>query len=79
MIKYIKSLFTKKKPELYWGDFKERDCCDFCNHLQEFYRFAGICPACGSKNIKKVVARWQSYNENNGCTVKVVRLKSEVK
>ena len=78
MIKYIKSLFTKKKPELYWGEFKEWDHCTSCNHLQEFYNFGGICPACGSRHVKKVVARWQSYTENKGFTVNVVRVKSEI-
>ena len=78
MIKYIKSLFTKKKPELYWGDFKEWSRCNDCNHLQEFYHFT-VCPKCGSGHIKKVVARWQSYSKSVGGLVKIIRVKSEVK
>lgn len=76
---FINRLFEKKEPKLYWGDFKEWDNCNECNHLQEFYHFT-ICPKCGSKDIKKTVARWQSYNDKGGLgMMRIVRVKSEIR
>ena len=78
---FIASWFIKKEPALYWGDFKEWDNCNECNHLQEFYRFT-ICPKCGSKDVKKAVARWQSYDDDDARgigMIRVVRVKPEIR
>lgn len=78
---FVEILFTKKEPELYWGDFKEYECCKECNHLKDFNgEFDFICPKCGSKEEYKVVARWQSYHRNAGLgLMRVVRVKYEIR
>lgn len=79
VISYIRSIFKKKEPEVYFTVFAERDYCYDCSHLQEFgYGFGKVCPACGSQDIKIVIARWERKMVNSGMVVKVINLRSEI-
>ena len=60
-------LFKKEEPVKAWGDFRELDQCNECDRLEkggeEFY---GICPSCGSRDIKQVVGRWLTSWKGSG-------------
>jgi anaerobic ribonucleoside-triphosphate reductase len=74
--------FKKKEPVPYWGSFQYRMLCNECENLECFVddAFNGVCPKCGSKDIKKVVARWQFANELRGmASMERVKLKYEIR
>jgi len=74
--------FKKKEPVPYWGSFADRMLCNECENLECFVddAFNGVCPKCGSKDIKKVVARWQFANELRGmASMERVKLKYEIR
>ena len=74
-------LFKRNKDQLkdaFWTDYKELDKCNGCGYLQTFYGFNGVCPECGSRNIRKVVGRWLTTKRCYGLHGEFIRHKSEV-
>ena len=72
----------KKKPVPYWGKFNNRMLCNKCGNLECFAdeTFNGVCPKCESKDIKRVVARWQFVDEpSQVVSMERIKLKYEIR
>ncbi|MCB2183591.1 MAG: hypothetical protein KQH63_16270 [Desulfobulbaceae bacterium] len=72
----------KKEPVKKWGEWQELKKCGDCDRLQKPFYFDfkhGVCPACGSKNIEVVVARWEESTKSVGFMCERVLHRSEIR
>lgn len=72
-------IHSRRESPKEWGDYKELGYCPECGYLEKTPAFHRVCPVCGGRKMKEVVARWLISDKQEGFINRTIYHENEIR